>query len=209
MLKDYLAETYGYNEPIFINEISLNNVTDNALRQSFKRMIKSGDIMRFDTGIYYLPKASRLLKNSYLDPLKVIVRKYVQNGSDIFGYLSGAAFANQLGLTTQIPAVIEIVTNKEATKGRTAIIGNQKIRLKRTALPITKENAALLQFLDMVSQLEKYSELSLAESKQTLLTYARTKKFSRSQLAAVTPALTGMTAKKLIDWGIIYEFTSE
>lgn len=209
MLKDYLTETYGYNEPIFINEISLKNVTDNALRQSFKRMIKSGDIMRFDTGIYYLPKASRLLKNSYLDPLKVIVRKYVQNGSDIFGYLSGAAFANQLGLTTQLPAVIEIVTNKEATKGRTATIGNQKIRLKRTVLPVTKENAALLQFLDMVSQLEKYSELSLAESKQTLLAYARSKKFSRSQLGAVTPSLTGMTAKKLIDWGIIYEFTSE
>ncbi len=77
MLKEYLEKNYGYNEPIFINEIRLDGLNDNALRQYFKRMLKSGDLARFDTGIYYLPKASRLLKKSYLDPMKVIMRKYV------------------------------------------------------------------------------------------------------------------------------------
>ena len=62
MLKEYLEKNYGYNEPIFINEIRLDGLNDNALRQYFKRMLKSGDLARFDTGIYYLPKASRLLK---------------------------------------------------------------------------------------------------------------------------------------------------
>ena len=70
MLKEYLEKNYGYNEPIFLNEIRLEGLSDNALRQYFKRMLGAGDLARFDTGIYYLPKVSRLLKKSYLDPWK-------------------------------------------------------------------------------------------------------------------------------------------
>ena len=39
MLKEYLEKNYGYNEPIFINEIQLDGLNDNALRQYFKRML--------------------------------------------------------------------------------------------------------------------------------------------------------------------------
>lgn len=45
MLKEYLEKNYGYNEPIFINEIRLDGLNDNALRQYFKRMLKSGDLV--------------------------------------------------------------------------------------------------------------------------------------------------------------------
>ena len=54
MLKEYLEKNYGYNEPIFINEIRLDGLNDNALRQYFKRMLKSGDLARFDMGIVLL-----------------------------------------------------------------------------------------------------------------------------------------------------------
>lgn len=208
MLKEYLEKTYGYNEPIFISEIQLEGVNDNALRQYFKRMLKSGDIARFDTGIYYLPKASRLLKKSYLDPMKVIIRKYIKNESGTYGYFSGAAFANQLGLTTQMPAVLEIVTSKESTKGRNVTVGSQTVRLKRPAVGITSENAGLLQFLDAVSQAEKYSEFSEQETGKLLRNYARGQNYSKELLSSVMPAITGAMAKRLIEWGIIYEFAS-
>lgn len=207
MLKEYLEQTYGYNEPIFISEIRLEGMNDNALRQYFKRMMKSGDLARFDTGIYYLPKASRLLKKSYLDPMKVIIRKYIQNQTETIGYFSGATFANQIGLTTQMPATLEIVTMKEATKGRTVTIGPQTVRLKRPPVEITSGNAGLLQFLDAVAQAEKYSELSEPEIAALLRNYAKKQQYSRNLLSDVLPAVTGATAKKLIEWGIIYEFT--
>ena len=121
MLKEYLEKTYGYNEPIFISDIQLNGINDNALRQSFKRMLKSGDLARFDTGIYYLPKSPRLLKKSYLDPMKVIIRKYIKNSTETYGYFSGAAFANQIGLTTQMPAILEIVTSKALSSKGSAV----------------------------------------------------------------------------------------
>lgn len=208
MLKEYLEKTYGYNEPIFISEIQLDGMNDNALRQYFKRMLKSGDMARFDTGIYYLPKASRLLKQSYLDPMKAIIRKYITNSKETYGYFSGAMSANQLGLTTQMPAVLEIVTSKESSKGRTVTIGSQTLRLKRPAIEITSQNAGLLQFLDTVAQIEKYSEYSEAETKSLLRNYARKQNYTQALLSSVFPAVTGTTAKKLIEWGIIYEFTS-
>lgn len=208
MLKEYLEKTYGCNEPIFIKEIRLEGVNDNSLRQSFNRMVKAGELVHFDTGVYYLPNSSRLLANSYLDPMKVIMRKYIRNSEETYGYFSGASFANQLGLTTQMPAVFEIVSNREATKGRTLTVGTQKIRLKCSMIPITTENAGLLQFLNAISQAEKYSELTEEETARVLRDYARQQNYSRELLSFVFPALTGNTAKKLIEWGIIYEFAS-
>lgn len=203
------GKNYGYNEPIFTNEIQLDGINDNALRQYFKRMLKSGDLVRFDTGIYYLPKASQMLKKSYLDPMKVIIRKYIQNTTEIYGYFAGATFANQIGLTTQMPATLEIITSKESTRGRTVTVGSQTVRLKRPVITVTSENAGLLQFLDVVSQAEKYSELSELETRELLRNYAKRQNYSKELLSSVLPGITCSVAKKLIGWGIIYEFTSE
>lgn len=208
MFDQYLLETFGYNEPIFINELNIPDMSENAVRQAIKRLAANGFLQRFDTGIYYIPKPSKLLGTSYLDPLTVIMRKYVGNKSETYGYITGASFANQLGLTTQMPAVIEIVTNKEATKGRTVTIGGQTVRIKRPSLCITDKNATILQFLDTVSQAEKYSELAEAEMIERLQAYLLKCNLTKEQLSEASPALTGATAKKLIEWGMIYAFAS-
>lgn len=208
MLKEYLEKAYGYNEPIFISEIQLEGISDNALRQYFKRMVQSGDIIRFDTGVYYLPKASRILKKSYLDPMKVIIRKYIKNAGETYGYFSGATFANQIGLTTQMPTVLEIVTSRESTKGRIVTVGSQKVRLKRPSIEITSENAGLLQLLDIVSQANLYSEYPEQKMGEILKRYVRNQRYTRESLMNSLPSITGTTAKNLIKWGIIYEFTS-
>lgn len=208
MLEKYLLETFGYNEPIFINELSIPDMSENATRQAIKRLASSGFLKRYDTGIYYIPKSSKLLGISYLDPYTVIIRKYIKDNTGTYGYITGAFFANQLGLTTQMPAVLEIVTNKEATKGRFATIGGQTIRLRRSALPITDSNASVLQFLDSISQAEKYSELNETDMVNRLKSYLKQCQFTQKQLSDVSSALTGNTAKKLIKWGMIYEFAS-
>ena len=208
MLKEYLEKNYGYNEPIFLNEVRLEGLSDNALRQYFKQMLGAGDLARFDTGIYYLPKVPRLLKKSYLDPMKVIIRKYIQSTTETYGYFAGATFANQIGLTTQMPATLEIVTSKESTKGRTVTVGSQTVRLKRPVTTITSENAGLLQFLDAVSQAENYSELSDSDTGILLKNYAKQRNYSKELLSSVLSGITGSAAIKLIEWGIIYEFTS-
>ena len=208
MLKSYLLENYGYNEPIFLNDLKIEGLSENAVRQSVKRLVAKSFLERYDNGIYYIPKAGGLLEKSYLDPLLVIMRKYVRNKYETYGYITGLSFVNQLGLTTQMPAVIEIVTNTEATNGRTVMVGSQKVRVKKSAVPVSNNNAELLQLLDCIVQAEKYTELSLKETVDTMLSYVRQKRFTKEQLSEVSYAINGATAKKLIEWGIIYEFRS-
>lgn len=208
MLKSYLLENYGYNEPIFLNELKIDGMSENAVRQSVKRLAASGFLERYDNGIYYIPKQGGLLDKSYLDPSLVIMRKYVKDKSDVYGYVTGMSFINQLGLTTQMPAITEIVTNKEATNGRTVMVGNQKVRIKKSTVTVSDNNAELLQFLDAVGQAEKYTELTKDETIKRLLSYVKLKRFTKTQLSEVSPAITGSTAKKLIEWGMIYEFAS-
>lgn len=208
MLKTYLMENYGYNEPIFLNDLVIEGLSENAVRQSVKRLVASGFLERYDNGIYYIPKCGGLLGKSYLDPSIVIMRKYVQNKSEIYGYVTGISFANQLGLTTQMPAVIEVVTNREATNGRMITVGSQRVRIKKPAITVSDSNAELLQLLDTIGQAEKYTELTIEETIETLISYMRKKRFTKEQLSEVSSVLTGATAKKLIEWGMVYEFAS-
>lgn len=208
MLKTYLMENYGYNEPIFLNDLAIEGLSDNAVRQSVKRLVASGFLERYDNGIYYIPKRDGLLGKSYLDPSMVIMRRYVQNKSEIYGYLTGISFANQLGLTTQMPAVIEIVTNREASNGRMITVGSQRVRIKKPAITVRDSNAELLQLLDTIGQAEKYTELTKKETIETLISYMRKKRFTKEQLSEVSAVITGATAKKMIEWGMIYEFAS-
>ena len=208
MLKSYLMENFGYNEPIFLNELSIEGLSENAVRQSVKRLVANGFLERYDSGIYYIPKQGGLLGKSYLDPFLVIMRKYVQNKSETYGYVTGISFANQLGLTTQMPAVIEVVTNREATNGRMIMVGNLKVRIKKPSVTISDSNADILQLLDSIGQAEKYTELPLDETIDTMISYIKKKRFTKEQLSQVSSILTGATAKKLIEWGMIYEFAS-
>lgn len=208
MLKTYLMENYGYNEPIFLNDLVIEGLSENAVRQSVKRLVASGFLERYDNGIYYIPKCGGLLGKSYLDPSIVIMRKYVQNKSEIYGYVTGISFANQLGLTAQMPAVIEVVTNREATNGRMITVGSQRVRIKKPAITVSDSNAELLQLLDTIGQAEKYTELTIEETIETLISYMRKKRFTKEQLSEVSSVLTGATAKKLIEWGMVYEFAS-
>ena len=207
-MKSYLMENYGYNEPIFLNDLTIEGLSENAVRQSVKRLVANGFLERYDNGIYYIPKQGGLLGKSYLDPFLVIMRKYVQNKSETYGYVTGISFANQLGLTTQMPAVIEVVTNREATNGRMIMVGNLKVRIKKPSVTISDSNAEILQLLDSIGQAEKYTELPLEETIDTMISYIKQKRFTKEQLSQVSSILTGATAKKLIEWGIIYEFAS-
>ena len=198
MLKSYLLENYGYNEPIFLNDLKIEELSENAVRQSVKRLVANGFLERYDNGIYYIPKQGGLLGKSYLDPFLVIMRKYVRSKTETFGYVTGISFVNQLGLTTQMPAIIEIVTNREAT--------NQKVRIKKAAVKVSDNNAELLQLLDGIGQSEKYTELTMEDTIDTMRSYVKKKRFTKEQLSEVTSVITGATAKKLIEWGMIYEF---
>lgn len=172
MLLDYLQKNYKVNEPIFVSDIDLP-VTDTNLRQMLKVLCDNGQIFRYDTGIYYMKGVSRLKGGISLSASEVARYKYISRNNQINGYYSGYTFANQLGLTTQVPYTIEIVSNQASAKCREVRLKNQKIMLRKPRAEITKDNYSVLQLLDLLKDWEKYVDDDMSMAAERIRAYIR------------------------------------
>lgn len=173
---EHLRQNYAVNEPIFLSDIRIPNMKDVAIRQQVKKLTVDGRLKRFDTGIYYLPKKSMFRSGSVLSIEEVIKKKYLTDGSRRCGYLGGMLFANQLGITTQVPVVYEVYTNKATTGYRETQLANLRVILKKPCVEIDDQNANILQFLDLLKEIVDISELDGAELTDRLLDYMKKKK---------------------------------
>lgn len=170
----YLQENYDQNEPIFLSELTISGIKPVSLRQQIKKLTEEGRLKRFDTGIYYLPQKSIFRFGSMLSPDEVIRKKYLTDGDGCCGYLSGLIFANQLGLTTQVPMAYEVYTNKATTDYRDTTLGNLRVIIRRPYVEVNDSNASALQFLDLIKEVGDISELDGAELTNRLTGYMKT-----------------------------------
>ncbi|MDD6473671.1 MAG: DUF6088 family protein, partial [Bacteroidales bacterium] len=181
MLLEYLQENYKVNEPIFVSDIDLP-VTDTNLRQMFKVLCDSGQIYRYETGIYYMKGNTRLKGGVPLSASKVARYKYIARNGQVNGYYSGHTFANLLGLTTQVPYTIEIVSNGASAKCREVSIKNQKIMLRRPRTQINKENVDVLQLLDLLKDFEQYVDEDMVVATGIISSYIKKIGMKRSDV---------------------------
>ena len=118
-----------------------------AIDQALSRLTKSGEIQRISRGLYYYPRTSSRLGivvgPSTEDIAAALAR---QTGSRIAP--SGALAANQLGVSTQVPAKNVYLTDGRSREVR---VGNQVFAMKHVApkeLPIGSPlSAAIFQTL--------------------------------------------------------------
>lgn len=89
--------------------------------------------------------------------------KYITNGNEIYGYYSGYTFANQLGLCLQVPYKEEIVTNNTTAIAREVKVGNIPFYIRRAKVAVTKENRNVLQLLDLLKDVEEYTDYCCEE----------------------------------------------
>ena len=181
MLLEYLQKNYEVNEPIFVSDIDLP-VTDTNLRQMFKVLCDSGQIIRYDTGIYYMKGNTRLKGGVHLSASEVARYKYIARNGQVNGYYSGYTFANLLGLTTQVPYTIEIVSNGASAKCREVSVKNQKIILRRPRTQINKENVDVLQLLDLLKDFEQYVDEEMDAATFIICSYIKKIGIKRSDV---------------------------
>lgn len=86
--------------------------------------------------------------------------KYVSRGGKVDGFYSGNTFANQLGISTQVPNKVEIVSNNMAAKIREIPIGKRTFIVRRPVVPVNDENVYVLQLLDLLKNLDMYLDES-------------------------------------------------
>ncbi|MEC9492057.1 DUF6088 family protein [Flexistipes sp.] len=124
----------------------------NSAVSSISRLVKLGRIKRYSKGKYYKPKkdifGTRPL--SYKD-----VAKFYLGDKTISGYYSGIYLYNYMGLTSQVPTVIEICTNKVKFPEKKNA-GKMTIYLKPLEVNISsKSDVILLQYLDLVKNIKR------------------------------------------------------
>lgn len=197
-----LEESYGYNEPILLNEVNIHGMTEKYLRQTFSRLVKRGKLERFDQGVYYIPKVTPLGR-SRISAKKVYEKKYITDKDSIYGFYSGLIFEKAIGINSQEPDVIEIVTNNESSRIREVIIGSQKIRIRKPIVEITNQNVEILQILDLMNHIN-LKEMS-ENSKHRLLKYVRGRKLKKEELFSYITKFPARTAMNLIESRAINE----
>ena len=172
-LYQYLTENYKENEPFSLSDIQIKGMTDNNIRQQLKKLTDNEKVKRFDKGIYYLPKKSIFKSGSKPTLEKVLEYKYLRDQDRRCGYISGLLFFNQMGLTTQVPMQYEIVSNKAENEYLETSIAKSHIIIRKPKIPVTEKNYMALQFLDMLKDMDIYSELSGVNLQNRLVQYMR------------------------------------
>lgn len=166
MLLDYLVQNYDAGEPIFIADIEIRGISGVNLRQQFKTLTDSGKLARYENGIYYVPKESRLVGGGGPGADTVAYYKYISRRGRITGYYSGHTFANQLGLSVQVPHKVEIVSNNIAAKKREVSIGKRAFIVRKAGTTVTEDNYKALQLLDLLKNLDEYTDDDVCAAKR-------------------------------------------
>lgn len=199
----YIENNYRANEPIFLSELNIPGMKAVSVRQQMKKLMESGQLKRFDTGIYYIPKKSMFRSGSTLSVDEVIKKKYLTDGENCCGYVGGILFANQLGLTTQVAGVYEIYTNKATTEYRETQIANLRVILRKPYCEIDEKNVATLQFLDLLKEIVDISEVDGEELTNRLISYMKMKSIGFGSMKQFLPYYPERIYKNMYEVGLL------
>ncbi len=159
LLMKYLNDC-DTNEPILIEDIK--NYFQNIITKKdeyisvikniyvyLNRLVKKDKLILFAKGIYYKPSKG-VFGNKKLNSYKVIEKKYIKNNDKINGYVTGAYLFNQLGLTTQIPNSIVVVTNMCPNNNE---YENKKlnVKIRKPKIEVDNLNYLYLQLFDIIN----------------------------------------------------------
>lgn len=202
ILIDYLLKKYGTNKPILTEELVVPEISYDNLRKQLSRYNSQGIIEKYSQGVYYIPKET-ILGKSILSINDVIYRKYISDDNEIYGYFSGLSFYNKLGITTQVPFVYEIVTNKEKSRVRKITLKNKKIILRKPYATINRNNYLEAQFLEFINN-ANINDIN--DNIDILKKYIKDNNLNKNIILDLITNYPSKTSKRLIESRLLYEF---
>ena len=182
MLYDYLIENYKSAEPIFFSDIVIEGISRSAINQQFKKLCDEKKIVKYDNGIYYIPKKSKLNSSVGVNADIVARYKYIARQGKVDGFYSGNTFANQIGISTQVPNKVEIVTNNIGAKVREVTIGKRIFIVRKSNVKITEDNVRVLQMLELLKNLDAYLDDDYSVARKQFKKYIQTHGITRADV---------------------------
>ena len=199
MLYDYLLENYEEGEPIFLSELPGNS--KDYVRQEMKKLVDEGKLERLYNGVYYLSFTTILGTKGKISVDKYVDKKYLNNKSN--GYITGLQLANFYGFTIQNPSCIEVCSNEATTKQRKLNIDGRDLIVYKPVVKINDENASTLQFLDLMTTIDKYSEITGDEFKNKLNNYVEKEKVDFSLVKKYLALFPDRVYRNLYESGLM------
>lgn len=130
-----------------------------AVIKTLNRLAASGKIKKMSKGRYYKPENSVF---GQLQPsVYQIVKDLLENDGKVIGYLTGYSVYNELGLTTQVPNVIQIGRNSFRPAIKRDIYTIKFVVQKNK---ITKENIFALKILDAIKFIREIPDTTVENS---------------------------------------------
>ena len=203
MIYDYIIENYKNGEPIFLND--LPGESKDYLRQEMKKLVDEGRLERLYNGVYYLSYITILGTKGKISIDKYIEKKYLAIDGKTVGYLTGLQLANKYGFTTQNPSCYEICSNEATTKQRKQEIDGNTIVVYKPVADVTETNRYTLQFLDLMSVIDKYSEVSGKEFAVKLKKYVSNVRLDFSVVKEYLPLYPDKVYRNIYDGGLMSE----
>jgi hypothetical protein len=141
--------------------ITLETFTDkwsrNVVARVLSRLAKDGYIVRLKRGVYSKEKETRFGKVSST-PLEIVAEQLSHDENKCFG---GLFLFNNLGLTTQVPNVIEVLNNKSSYCSK---VGATTIRYVRIRPQINKETKKFISILEVIKNSKTIPDSSIQKT---------------------------------------------
>lgn len=140
-LLEYINNTFTQDDIIFFEDLNASGISHVNLKKSIQVLCKRGYLNNFEKGVYVYPD-----NNITLDD--VIKAKYLIRYGNHIGYLAGLSLAYELGLQTEKPERLDVITNKEnKTKARNTSYQYKPLKVHGPYTEINNDNYIILATL--------------------------------------------------------------
>lgn len=142
--------SFGYGE------LSIAGEDYQSAAKVLERLQKKGLIKRLSKGLFYKPK--RTVFGEKKPDERQVLKSYLYQKGQRVAYITGTYLYNQMGLTTQVPAIIQI-----ASRDRRIFVnrGTVKATPVKSYVDVTDDNYRMLGLLDALKDLKDIPDVDI------------------------------------------------
>lgn len=207
MFVNEIKQKFNINEPIFTEELLelFSKYSRPYVFRIINELEKSGELVRYTKGVYFMPKKT-FFGLSTITADSVVEKRYLKELNNVYGIYSGLKLLNLFSITTQVPNVVEIVTNNETMRCREIEVNGRKFILRKSRFEIDKNNADMYMLLQVFNDLDTKTKLD-DFAQRRLTSFIKEKGINLSKLLNLAMKFPAKTMKNLIGSGILNGIT--
>ncbi len=204
MLYDVICSSFVPNTPFTAESFRGSEYSPNYLRQQICALVKVGKLQRYCPGVYYRPAEGALgpLLAPTVDSVLALLYTRDADGAPC-GFFGGYLLGNRLRLTTQVPLVYEVYTNKASRATRCRVLNKTKVILRKPPVPVTAGSLEAVRLLTLIKDIDRIAETDTDASGGILRAYMQGKGLAAASLVQYLDAFPAKTAKNLVRLGIL------